>query len=112
MVRLAASNATVRIEGAIVVHSDLTDCIGFFHQGYHDNKVYIARIMKGRDYIGYWNWLDGTVNYTNQAAMNLGTCDGVVYVYAMGGDFECEQICGFNNGFMVSDKYALAYAAV
>ena len=112
MVRLAASNATVRIEGAIVVHSDLTDCIGFFHQGYHDNKVYIARIMKGRDYIGYWNWLDGTENYTNQAAMNLGTCDGVVYVYAMGGDFECEQICGFNNGFMVSDKYTLAYAAV
>lgn len=112
MIRLAASNATVRIEGAIVVHSDLTDCIGFFHQGYHDNKVYIARIMKGRDYIGYWNWLDGTVNYTNQAAMNLGTCDGVVYVYAMGGDFECEQICGFNNAFMVSDKYAIAYAAV
>lgn len=112
MVRLAASNATVRIEGAIVVHADLTDCIGFLHEGYHDNKVYIARVMKARDYIGLWSWLNGTNTYTNQALMNLGTCDGVVYIYAMGGDFECEQICGFNNGFMVSDKYATAYAGV
>jgi hypothetical protein len=112
MVRLAASNATVRIEGAIVVHADLTDCIGFLHEGYHDNKVYIARVMKARDYIGVWSWLDGTNTYTNQALMNLGTCDGVVYIYAMGGDFECEQICGFNNGFMVSDKYATVYAGV
>ena len=112
MVRLAASNATVRIEGAIVVHADLTDCIGFLHEGYHDNKVYIARVMKARDYVGVWSWLDGTNIYTNQALMNLGTCDGVVYIYTMGGDFECEQICGFNNGFMVSDKYATAYAGV
>jgi len=112
MIRLAASNATVRIEGAIVVHADLTDCIGFIHEGFHDNKVYIARVMKGRDYIGFWNYLDGTNNYTNQARMNLGTCDGVVYIYALGGDFECDQICGFNNGFFVNDKYAQAYAAV
>lgn len=112
MIRLAASNATVRIEGAIVVHADLTNCIGFLHEGYHDNKVYIARVMKARDYIGMWSWLDGTTSYTNQALMNLGTCDGVVYIYAMGTDFECEQICGFNNAFMVSDKYARAYAGV
>lgn len=112
MIRLAASNATVRIEGAIVVHADLTNCIGFLHVGYHDNKVYIARVMKARDYIGMWSWLDGTTSYTNQALMNLGTCDGVVYIYAMGTDFECEQICGFNNAFMVSDKYAGAYAGV
>lgn len=112
MIRLAASNTTVRIEGAIVVHADLTNCIGFLHEGYHDNKVYIARVMKARDYIGMWSWLDGTTSYTNQALMNLGTCDGVVYIYAMGTDFECEQICGFNNAFMVSDKYARAYAGV
>ena len=65
MVRLAASNTTVRIEGAIVVHSDLTNCIGFLHEGYHDNKVYINRVMKGRDYVGYWDYLDGTNVYTN-----------------------------------------------
>ena len=112
MIRLAASNTTVRIEGAIVVHADLTNCIGFLHEGYHDNKVYIARVMKARDYIGLWSWWNGTNTYTNQALMNLGTCDGVVYIYALGGDFECEQICGFNNAFMVSDKYATAYAAV
>ena len=112
MIRLAASNATVRIEGAIVVHADLTDCIGFLHEGYHDNKVYIARVMKARDYIGLWSWWNGTNTYTNQALMNLGTCDGVVYIYTLGGDFECEQICGFNNAFMVSDKYATAYAGV
>ena len=112
MIRLAASNTTVRIEGAIVVHADLTDCIGFLHEGYHDNKVYISRVMKARDYIGLWSWWNGTNTYTNQALMNLGTCDGVVYIYAMGTDFECEQICGFNNAFMVSDKYARAYAGV
>ena len=112
MIRLAASNATVRIEGAIVVHADLTNCIGFLHEGFHDNKVYIARVMKARDYIGLWSWWNGTNTYTNQALMNLGTCDGVVYIYAMGTDFECEQICGFNNAFMVSDKYATAYAGV
>ena len=112
MVHLAAANATVRIEGAIVVHADLTNCIGFLHEGYHDNKVYINRVMKGRDYIGYWNYLDGTNDYSNQAKLHLGTCDGVVYIYALGGDFECEQICGFNNGFLISDKYATAYTAV